>query len=87
VFQQTIDILMGTNCAPLLADLFLHAYKTDFLQGFLNNKDGKLSQTFNFNCRYIDDVLSLMHSKRHDTSLELTPTLHHMTWARLYVTP
>jgi hypothetical protein len=25
VFQQTIGISMGTNCAPLLADLFLHA--------------------------------------------------------------
>jgi hypothetical protein len=26
VFQQTIVIPMGTNFAPLLADLFLHAY-------------------------------------------------------------
>jgi hypothetical protein len=24
VFQQTVDIHMGTNCAPLLADLFLY---------------------------------------------------------------
>jgi hypothetical protein len=30
VFQQTIDIPMGTNCAPLLADYFLHAYHADF---------------------------------------------------------
>jgi hypothetical protein len=28
-----IDIPMGTNCAPLLTDLFLHAYDADFLQG------------------------------------------------------
>ena len=33
VFQQTIGIPMGTNCAPLLADLFLHAIDADFLQG------------------------------------------------------
>jgi hypothetical protein len=33
VFQQTIGIPMGTNCAPLIADLFLHAYDADFLQG------------------------------------------------------
>jgi len=33
VFQQTIGVPMGTNCAPLLADLFLHAYDADFLQG------------------------------------------------------
>ena len=24
VFQQTVDIPMGTNCAPLLADFFLY---------------------------------------------------------------
>jgi hypothetical protein len=32
VFQQTIGIPMGTNCAPLLADFFLPAYEADFLQ-------------------------------------------------------
>ena len=37
VFQQTIGIPMGTNCAPQLADLFLHAYEADFLQGLLKN--------------------------------------------------
>ena len=26
VFQQSIGIPMGTNCAPLLADLFLYSY-------------------------------------------------------------
>jgi hypothetical protein len=36
---------MGTNCAPLLADLFLHAYEADFLQGILKNKDRKLAKT------------------------------------------
>ena len=30
VFQQTIDIPMGTNCASLLADLFTHDYEADF---------------------------------------------------------
>ena len=33
------DIPIDTNCAPLLADLFLHAYEADFLQGLLKNKD------------------------------------------------
>ena len=26
IFQQAIGITMGTNCAPLLADLFLYSY-------------------------------------------------------------
>ena len=32
IFQQTIDIPMGTNCAPLLADLFLYSYEAEFVQ-------------------------------------------------------
>ena len=57
VFQQTVGIPMGTNCAPLLADLFLYSY--EFLQTLLKQKDKKLAQSFNFTFRYIDDVLSL----------------------------
>ena len=36
IFQQTIGILMGTKCAPLLTDLlFLYSYEVDFIQGLL----------------------------------------------------
>jgi hypothetical protein len=38
---------MGTNCVPLLADLFLNDYGAHFLQGLSKNKDTKLTQTFN----------------------------------------
>ena len=31
VFQQIIGIPMGTNCAPLLADIFLYSYEADFI--------------------------------------------------------
>ena len=33
LFQQTVGIPMGTNCAPLLADLFLYSYESEFLDG------------------------------------------------------
>jgi len=26
IFQQTVGILIGTNCAPLLANVFLYSY-------------------------------------------------------------
>ena len=29
VYQQIAGILIGTNCAPLLADLFLYCYERD----------------------------------------------------------
>ena len=31
VFQQIVGIPMGTNCAPLLADIFLYSYEADFI--------------------------------------------------------
>ena len=30
LFRQVIGIPMGTNCAPLLADLFLYSYENEF---------------------------------------------------------
>jgi hypothetical protein len=59
VFQQTVGIHMGTNCAPLLADLFLYSYETDFIQGLKKKTEKKLHRSFNFTFSYIDDVLSL----------------------------
>ena len=38
VFQQTVGIPMGTNCAPLLADIFLNSYEADFVVFALNGK-------------------------------------------------
>jgi hypothetical protein len=31
VFEQSVGIPMGTNCAPLLADLFLYSYEAEFV--------------------------------------------------------
>ena len=31
VYQQIVGIPMGTNCAPLKADLFLFCYERDFM--------------------------------------------------------
>jgi len=59
IFQQTVGIPMGTNCAPLLADLFLHSYEAEFVQELLRKGEKKLAQSFNYTFRYIDDVLSL----------------------------
>jgi hypothetical protein len=48
VFQQTVGIPMGANCAPLLADLFLYSYEADFTQGLLKENVKKLARSFNF---------------------------------------
>ena len=54
---------MGTNCAPLLADLFLYSYEAEFVQSLLQAGKKHLAQQFNFTYRYLDDVLSLKNTK------------------------
>ena len=58
---------MGTNSVPLFADLFLYSYEADFIQeGILKKNEKKLTLSFNFTFRYIDDVLSLNNSRFSD---------------------
>ena len=59
VFQQIIGIPMGTNCAPLLADIFLYSYEAEFIQSLFSTGRKRLASQFNFTYRYIDDVLSI----------------------------
>ena len=54
---------MGTNCAPLLADLFLYSYESEFLQKLVKDKKIHEARAFNFTYRYIDDVLSINNSR------------------------
>jgi hypothetical protein len=35
LIQQVVGIPMGTNCAPLIADLILYSYESEFLQKLL----------------------------------------------------
>ena len=53
VFQQTVYIPMGTNCARLRADLFLYSYDAHSIQGLLKKNEKELARSFNFTFRYI----------------------------------
>ena len=64
---------MGTNCAPLLADLFLYSYEANFIQGILKKNEKKLARSLNFTLRYIDDVLSLNNSRFGDFLDRINP--------------
>ena len=63
LFQQVVGIPMGTNCAPLLADLFLYSYESEFLQKLVKDKKIHEARAFNFTYRYIDDALSINNSR------------------------
>ena len=58
VFRQQVGIPMGTNCAPLLANLFLFYYEYEYMKNLV--KDNlQAAMKFNGTMRYIDDLLTL----------------------------
>ena len=69
VLLQTVGFLMGTNCAPNLADLFIYSCEAGFILSPLQTKEKRLAQSFCFTFRYIDDVLSLNNCKFGDYML------------------
>ena len=48
---------------PLLADLCLYSYESEFLQKLVKDKNIHEARAFNFTYRYIDDVLSINNSR------------------------
>ena len=50
---------MDTNCAPLIADLFLFCYEIDFMASLSYNKEAEIIQAFNSTSRNLDDLLNI----------------------------
>ena len=59
VYQQIVGIPMGTNCDPLIADLFLYCYERDFLSNLQKSKRFDLINKFNDTSRYFDDIFTI----------------------------
>ena len=57
LFRQVIGIPMGTNSAPLLADLFLYLHENKFLDNMIRSGHMKLSSSFNLCYRHTDDLI------------------------------
>ena len=63
LFRQIIRIPMGTNCAPLLADLFLYSYEDQFLDNMIRSRHRRLVRSFNLCYRYNDDLIVFNNKK------------------------
>ncbi len=50
---------MGTNCAPLVADLFLYCYEIDFMLSLSTEHQADIITAFNNTSRYLDDLLNI----------------------------
>ena len=59
IYRQTIGIPMGTNCAPLVPDLFLYYYERDFMMSLSRENQADIIKAFNSTSRYLDDLLNV----------------------------
>ena len=58
-FAGEDGIPMGTNCAPLFADLFLFCNERDFMMSLSVDKQADVIDAFNTTSRYLDDILNI----------------------------
>ena len=78
LYRQVYRILMGTNCAPLVANLFLFCYERDFMMSLSDDKQVDVIDAVYTISRYLDDILNIhnvyfdnMVSQIHPPELQL----------------
>ena len=90
---------MGTNCAPLVADLFLFCYERDFVLSLSEDNQSDGIEAFYSTSRYLDDLLNIdnnffasMVNRIYSSELQLnkanvsdTETLFLWTYIYLYL--
>ena len=59
LYRQIVGIPMGTNCAPIVADLFLFCYERDFMLSLSEDNQSGVIEAFNSTSRYLDDLLNI----------------------------
>ena len=59
LYRQIVCIPIDTNCAPLVADLFLFCYEKDFMFSLSDNNQTDISEAFDPTSRYLDDLLNI----------------------------
>ena len=51
LYRQIVGIPMGTNCAPLVADLFLYCYERAFMDSLNHDNQADVIEAFNSTSR------------------------------------
>ena len=59
LYRQIVCIPMGTNCAPLVADLLLFCYDRDFMTSLSNHNQADIIEAFNSTSRDLNDLLDI----------------------------
>ena len=61
LYRQPVCIPMGTNCAPLVANLFVFCYERVFMKSLARENQADIIEAFNSTSRYLDDLLNIDH--------------------------
>ena len=59
LYRQIVGIPMGTNCAPLVADLFLFYYEIDLMLSLSEDNQSDVIIAFSSTSWYLDDLLNI----------------------------
>ena len=70
LLRQVTAVPKGTNCAPLLPDLFLHSRGSEFLDSDYR----RLARSFNLCYRYTDDLIVLNNKRLIDYVKDIYPS-------------
>ena len=73
LFRQIVGISMGTNCAPLLADLCLYSYENKFSDKLIKEGKRKLARKINLSYGYIDDIISFYNKRFNEFISDIYP--------------
>ena len=74
LYIQIVGIPMGTNCAPLVADLFLLCYERDFMLSLSDNNQTDIIEALSSIYRYLDDLLNIDNSYFEQMVGQICPT-------------
>ena len=59
LYRQIVGILMGTNCAPLVADLILFCDDRGFMLSLSEDNQSDVIEAFNSSSRYLYNLLNI----------------------------
>ena len=74
LYRQIVGISMGTNCAPLVADLFLFCYERDFMMSLSADKEAEIIEAFNSTSRCLDNLLNIDNNYFDDMVKQIYPS-------------
>ena len=64
LYRQTIGIPMGTNCAPLVADLFLFCYNRYFMKSLSRENQADIIEAFNSTSKKVREKSRECHNHK-----------------------